>query len=177
MHASCVRHAMRIRLLCLAGEVLTSPATPGEGSLRSSWEPMKSGSEPPIASVPHNPNKCNNLKVLSAAKQALERLSVRPSLQLEEQKQEGMDGQKAGRREYEGMLRAVVADEVVLQLEEQKQEGMDGQKAGRREYTKGCYVLLWRTRLCTRWRGCSWIRMPRDSRMAVDYTIGNILNI
>ena len=57
MHASCVRHAMRIRLLCLAGEVLTSPATPREGSLRSSWEPMKSGSEPPIASVPHNPNK------------------------------------------------------------------------------------------------------------------------
>ena len=37
--------------------------------------------------------------------------------------------------------------------------------------TKGCYVLLWRTRLCTRWRGCSWIRMPRDSRMAVDYTM------
>ena len=36
MHASCVRHAMRIRLLCLAGEVLTSPATPREGSLRSS---------------------------------------------------------------------------------------------------------------------------------------------
>ena len=45
------------------------------------------------------------------------RLSVRPSLQLEEQKQEGMDGQKAGRREYEGMLRAVVADEVVHPLE------------------------------------------------------------
>ena len=54
---------------------------------------------------------------MSAAKQAFERLSVRPSLQLEEQKQEGMDGQKAGRREYEGMLRAVVADEVVHPLE------------------------------------------------------------
>ena len=37
--------------------------------------------------------------------------------QLEEQKQEGMDGRKAGRREYEGMLRAVVADEVVHPLE------------------------------------------------------------
>ena len=36
-----VRHAMHIRLLSLAGEVLTSPATPREGSLRSSWEPCR----------------------------------------------------------------------------------------------------------------------------------------
>ena len=36
-----VRPAMHILLLSLAGEVLTSPATPREGSLWSSWEPCR----------------------------------------------------------------------------------------------------------------------------------------
>ena len=52
-----VRHAMHIRLLSLAGDVLTSPATPREGSLRSSWEPCR-------AAPNHRSPRCHRQKLV-----------------------------------------------------------------------------------------------------------------